>query len=37
MRSRWAVWCLGLSFVGGVLSLGWQIALAPPLAGAHEG
>ena len=30
MRSRWAVWSLGLSFVGAVLGLGWQIALAPP-------
>jgi hypothetical protein len=35
MRSRWAVWSLGLSFVGAVLGLGWQIALAPPLQGAH--
>jgi hypothetical protein len=34
MRSRWAVWSLGMSFVGAVLSLGWQLALAPPLAGA---
>jgi hypothetical protein len=35
MRSRWAVWSLGLSFVGAILGLGWQIALAPPLEGAH--
>ena len=34
MRSRWAVWSYGISFVGAVLSLGWQIALAPPLQGA---
>ena len=36
MRSRWAVWSLALSFVGAVLGLGYQIALAPPLPGAHE-
>jgi len=34
MRSRWAVWSYGLSFVGAVLSLGYQLLLAPPLAGA---
>ena len=34
MRSRWAVWSYGLSFIGAVLSLGWQIALAPPMPGA---
>ena len=34
MRSRWAVWSYGLSFVGAVLSLGYQLVLAPPLAGA---
>ena len=34
IRSRWAVWSLGLSFVGAVLSLSWQIAFAPPLEGA---
>jgi hypothetical protein len=34
MRSRWAVWSFGISFVGAVVSLGYQIALAPPLAGA---
>ena len=34
MRSRWAVWSFGISFVGAVLSLGYQIALAPPLEGA---
>jgi hypothetical protein len=36
MRSRWAVWSLALSFVGAGLGLGYQIALAPPLPGAHE-
>jgi hypothetical protein len=35
LRNRWAVWSLGLSLVGAVLSLGYQIALAPPLAGAE--
>jgi hypothetical protein len=34
LRHRWAVWSLGISFVGAILSLGWQIALAPPLEGA---
>ena len=36
MRHRWAVWAYGLSLVGAVLGLGYQIVLAPPLAGAHE-
>jgi hypothetical protein len=35
LRSRWAVWAYAVSFVGAVLSLGYQIALAPPLAGAE--
>jgi hypothetical protein len=34
IRSRWAVWTYGLSLLGALLSLGYQIALAPPLAGA---
>ena len=34
MRNRWAVWAFGLSLVGAVLGLGYQIALAPPLPGA---
>lgn len=34
MRHRWAVWAYGLSFIGAVLGLGYQIALAPPLPGA---
>ena len=36
LRSRWAVWGMGLSLVGAVLGLGYQIALAPPLAGADD-
>lgn len=35
MRNRWAVWSYGLSMVGAILSLGYQIALAPPLPGAE--
>jgi hypothetical protein len=34
VRSRWAVWAYGLSLVGAVLSLGYQLVLAPPLPGA---
>jgi len=34
LRNRWAVWAYGLSLVGAVLGLGYQIALAPPLPGA---
>ena len=33
MRNRWAVWAFGISLVGAILGLGYQIALAPPLAG----
>ena len=36
MRHRWAVWAYGLSLIGAILGLGYPIALAPPLAGAHE-
>jgi hypothetical protein len=35
-RSRYAVWAFGLSLIGAVLGLGYQIALAPPLAGADD-
>jgi len=35
MRNRWAVWGLGLSLVGAILGLGYQILWAPPLAGAE--
>jgi len=33
LRNRWAVWSFGLSLAGAVISLGYQIALAPRLAG----
>jgi len=36
LRNRWAVWAYGLSLLGAVLGLGYQIALAPPLAGADR-
>jgi hypothetical protein len=36
MRHRWAVPVYGLSLLGAVLGLGYQIALAPPLPGAGE-
>src|SRR6476619_6616391 len=36
LRSRWAVWSYGLSLIGALLGLGYQIAMAPPLPGAHE-
>ncbi|MEO8546733.1 MAG: hypothetical protein ABI422_00045 [Sphingomicrobium sp.] len=36
LRSRWAVWGLGLSLVGAVLGLGYQIVAAPPLAGVDD-
>ena len=35
MRSRWAMWALGVSLLGAVVGLGYQIALAPPLPGAE--
>jgi hypothetical protein len=34
LRSRWAVWSFVVSLVGAILSLGYQIALAPPMPGA---
>jgi hypothetical protein len=34
MRSRWAVWSFGLSLLGALLSIGYQLALAPPMPGA---
>jgi len=37
IRSRWAVHALGLSLLGAVASLGYQIVGAPPLAGADKG
>jgi predicted permease len=33
LRNKWAVWSFGLSLAGAVISLGYQVALAPPLAG----
>jgi len=36
LRSRWAVWSYVLSLIGALLGLGYQIAMAPPLPGAHE-
>jgi len=35
IRSRWAVWAYGLSLLGALLSLGYQLGLAPPLPGAN--
>jgi hypothetical protein len=35
LRSRWAVWAFALSLIGAILGLGYQIILAPPLAGAE--
>lgn len=35
LRNRWAVWAFALSLAGAVLGLGYQLALAPPLAGAE--
>jgi hypothetical protein len=35
MRHRWSVLMMGLSLVGAVLGLGYQIAAAPPLPGAE--
>lgn len=36
IRSRWAVWSFGISLVGAILSLGYQMLLAPPIPGAEE-
>lgn len=35
LRSRWAVWASGLSLIGAILGLGYQIIAAPPLPGAE--
>jgi hypothetical protein len=35
LRSRWAVWALGLSLIGAVLGLGYQIVAAPPMPGGE--
>ena len=34
LRSRYAVWAYAASMLGIVLSIGYQLALAPPLPGA---
>jgi hypothetical protein len=34
LRSRFAVWAFAVSMLGIVLSIGYQLAAAPPLAGA---
>jgi len=36
IRSRWTVWSFGLSLLGALLSLGYQLLLAPPMPGATE-
>src|SRR6476646_5074726 len=36
IRSRWAVWSFGLSLLGALLSLGYQLLMAPPMPGATE-
>jgi hypothetical protein len=36
VRNRWAVWSFGLSLLGAVLGLGYQILAAPPLPGADD-
>jgi len=36
MRSRWAVWSFGISLVGAILSIGYQLVLAPPMPGAAD-
>ncbi len=37
VRNRWAVLVLGLSLVGAILGLGYQIVAAPPVPGATGG
>jgi hypothetical protein len=36
VRSRYAVWAYGVSLLGAIVGLGYQIAAAPPLAGADD-
>ena len=33
VRTRYAVWAFALSLIGAILGLGYQIVMAPPLAG----
>jgi hypothetical protein len=35
LRSRWAMLAFGLSLIGAILGLGYQIVAAPPLPGAE--
>lgn len=37
MRNRYAVWAMGLSLVGAVMGLGYQIAMAPPPPAGADG
>ena len=36
IRSRYAVWAFAVSMLGIVLSIGWQLAAAPPIPGATQ-
>ena len=36
IRNRLAVWCLGLSLLGAIVTIGYQMALAPPMPGATQ-
>ena len=36
VRSRWAVWSFGISLIGALLSIGYQLVLAPPMPGASD-
>ena len=36
VRSRYAVWAFAVSMLGIVLSIGWQLAAAPPLPGMNS-
>ena len=36
MRSRYAVWAFAVSMIGIVLSIGYQLTIAPPLPGADS-
>ena len=36
VRNRWAVPALGLSFLGALIGLGYQIAMAPPAPGGMD-
>jgi hypothetical protein len=36
VRSRFAVWAFGISLIGALLSIGYQLVLAPPMPGASQ-